>query len=90
MEVVIEREIMRQILPEMKSIRVYTIDPRYAGYAEKLVENPEVREDGSGVVQVLDALKTGDREDLFNTIEAKLKTYMTLWVSLPRVSSVSP
>ncbi len=65
-----------QVFPDLKSVRVYAIDPRKAGSAESLVENPEVREDGSGMVQVLDALKTGDREDLFNTIEAKLKTYI--------------
>ena len=60
----------------MKSVRVYTINSQLAGNPETLVQNPEVHEDGSGVVQVLDALKTGDREDLFNTIEAKLKTYV--------------
>ena len=67
---------MRYILQEMQSVKVYTIDPQKAGSSEKIIEKPEVREDGSGVVQVLDALKTGDREDLFDTIEAKLKTYI--------------
>ncbi len=76
-EVVIEHEHkVPQVLPELKSVRVYAIDPRNAGRSESLIKNPEVREDGSGVVQVLDALKTGDREDLFDTIEAKLKTYI--------------
>lgn len=66
----------REILPELMSVRVYAIDPRKAGSAEPVVGKPEVQEDGSGVVQVLDALKTGDREDLFDTIEAKLQTYV--------------
>ena len=73
---VIEYGTVKRTLPELKSIRVYTIDPRKAGGAENIVGNPEVREDGAGVVQVLDFLKTGDREDLFDTIETKLKTYV--------------
>ena len=75
-EGIIENGQMQVSIPEWTSVRVYTIDPRNAGHAESIVENPEVREDGSGVVQVLDALKTGDREDLFDTIEAKLTTYI--------------
>ena len=75
-KVVIENERLPKILPEMKSVRVYNINPLNAGSAESLVGSPEVRGDGSGVVQVLDALKTGDREDLFDIIEAKLKTYI--------------
>ena len=63
-------------IPELASVRVFSINPAHAGQAEKIVANPTVNEDGSGVVQVLDALKTGDREDLFNTIEAALKAYI--------------
>ncbi len=57
-------------------MRVYAIDPESAGKAEGIVKNPQVLEDGAGVVQVLDALKTGDREDLFNTIEARLQAFI--------------
>lgn len=38
--------------------------------------NPTVLETGQGVVQVLDALKTGDREDLFELIERRLQEYV--------------
>jgi predicted ATPase len=40
-------------------------------------------EDGSGVVQVLDSLKTGDREDLFLIIEKRLKEY------IPEIEKIS-
>ncbi len=60
----------------MKAVRIYAIDSQKAGNAENIVGNPEVHSNGSGVVQVLDALKTGDREDLFKTIETKLRTYV--------------
>jgi len=44
--------------------------------AEKPAASPVVHGDGSGTCQVLDALKTGDREDLFERIEAALKIYV--------------
>jgi predicted ATPase len=55
---------------------VYNLNSQYAGSAEEIRPNPEVFQNGSGTVQVLDSLKTGDREDLFHTIEAKLKEYI--------------
>ncbi len=62
--------------PEMKNVSVFSLNPINAGQSEELVNNPVVHEDGSGIVQVLDSLKTGDREDLFNTIESTLKQYI--------------
>lgn len=64
------------LLPELVDVRVFDIDPFQSGKDESLVSNPTVHENGAGVVQVLDALKTGDREDLFNTIEQKLGEYI--------------
>jgi predicted ATPase len=61
---------------ETKNVRVFSVFPAAAGRQEHLTPNPEVRSDGTGVVQVLDELKTGDREDLFNRIEAKLCEYV--------------
>lgn len=63
-------------LPELEDVSVFALNPTNAGNGEQLVRQPIVHEDGTGVVQVLDSLKTGDREDLFNTIEATLKQYI--------------
>jgi len=57
-------------------IKIYRINPESVGKAEILDANPSVASDGSGAVKVLDALKTGDREDLFNTIEETFKRYI--------------
>lgn len=55
---------------------IFSIDPANIGTSEQLIHNPSVRADGSGAVRVLDALKTGDREDLFNLIECLFKKYV--------------
>ena len=52
--------------------RIFSINPAQIGYPENLTSNPMVYQNGSGAVQVLDALKTGDREDLFDEIERVL------------------
>lgn len=46
------------------------------GNAELLEPNPSVDEHGNGAVRVLDSLKTGDREDLFDRIEHDFKRYI--------------
>lgn len=63
-------------LPELRHVSVFSLDPARAGACETLVEHPVVHEDGSGVVQVLDSLKTGEREDLFDKIEETLREYI--------------
>ena len=57
---------------ELQRVRLFSIDATAIGGSERLVRDPEVQANGGGAVQVLDALKTGDREDLFDAIEAKL------------------
>lgn len=57
-------------------IKVYRINPESIGKAEILEADPVVASDGSGAVKVLDALKTGDSEDLFATIEETFKRYI--------------
>jgi predicted ATPase len=52
------------------------LNPHSSGQEEALSVRPVVSEDGQGLVGVLDSLKTGDREDLFNLIEATLKSYI--------------
>ena len=63
-------------LPGLSNVRVFNLDPSSPGKEEALAEWPSIYSDGSGVVQVLDALKTGDREDLFILIEKKLGEYI--------------
>lgn len=63
-------------VPDLHKVRIFDLNPKLAGEEENLQPNPEVQSDGSGVVQVLDSLKTGDREDLFDTIEQKLGEYI--------------
>ena len=64
------------VLPELIDVRVFSIDPTLVGQPEGLTADPTVQENGAGVVQVLDALKTGDREDLFELIERNLSAYI--------------
>jgi predicted ATPase len=63
-------------LKDKNKVRIYRINPESIGKAEILSANPTVESDGSGAVKVLDTLKTGDREDLFATIEETLKRYI--------------
>ncbi|MEZ4679353.1 MAG: AAA family ATPase [Caldilineaceae bacterium] len=62
--------------PELKQTTIYRINPEKIGLEEILGPHPIVSSDGSGAVKVLDALKTGDREDLFITIEDTFKRYI--------------
>ncbi len=66
----------RGLKKELKNVKVFSLNPEHVGQPEQLVPNPTVRETGEGVVQVLDALKTGDREDLFELIERRLQEYV--------------
>ena len=63
-------------IQELYDMRVFALDPVWVGQGEELTPNPTVQENGRGVVQVLDALKTGDREDLFQIIEQHLQEYI--------------
>jgi predicted ATPase len=65
------------LISTLKNVSIFSLDPENAGRQEDLVPNPVVLEDGSGVVQVLDALKTGDREDLFDKIEYTLSQFIS-------------
>jgi len=67
---------IRKSFTELQNVSVYNINPANAGKKEPLIQGPIVQMDGSGVVQVLDSLKTGDREDLFDTIESKLSQFV--------------
>lgn len=64
------------MLPEMSDVRIFSLNPQNVGKEEILEVSPTVREDGTGTIQVLDSLKTGDREDLFEKIEQVFKDYI--------------
>ncbi len=63
-------------LPELEDVKIFSLKPQNAGVLEILEPLPTVQEDGTGVVKVLDSLKTGDREDLFNLIEKTFKQHI--------------
>ena len=56
--------------------------PEKISAAEPPEANPRVKGDGGGTCQVLDALKTGDREDLFDKVEEHLVRYVPETVKL--------
>jgi ABC-type branched-subunit amino acid transport system ATPase component len=63
-------------LAELEDVKIFSLEPHRAGLAESLIPQPTIKENGAGLVQVLDSLKTGDREDLFNHIESIFKSYI--------------
>ena len=63
-------------IEEISNVKVFSIHPSVVGVNESITPKPEVKEDGRGIVPVLDALKTGDREDLFEKIERDLGKYI--------------
>lgn len=69
-------DLPRPQLTELEDVKIFSLEPHRAGLSESLVPQPTIKEDGSGLVQVLDSLKTGDREDLFDRIERIFKSYI--------------
>jgi predicted ATPase len=61
---------------DVARVRIFSIDPLHVGGIEELEGRPEVQPDGQGVIRVLDSLKTGDREDLFDAIESQLHAFV--------------
>jgi predicted ATPase len=61
---------------ELANVSIFSIDPRYVGEAEGITPFPNVGPNGEGAIRVLDALKTGDREELFDTIERELREFV--------------
>ncbi len=57
-------------------LSIYNPSPDRIAAEEAPSSSPTVQGDGSGTAQVLDALKTGDREDLFDKIEDSFRTYV--------------
>lgn len=57
-------------------IPVFDIDPERVSGVEHAIPKPFVHSDGAGTAQVLDSLKNGDLEDLFDGIEENLRRYV--------------
>jgi predicted ATPase len=73
----LEEALAADIVPrELSDVKIFSFDPQSSGKEESLIGNPSISEDGEGIVRVLDSLKTGDREDLFEKIETTFKSYL--------------
>ena len=59
-----------------KGLAIFNIDPEKVAAVETTVPAATVKATGEGTAQVLDALKNGDREDLFEKIEENLRRYV--------------
>ncbi len=59
-----------------KGLAIFNIDPEKVSAVETTVPIAAVKPTGEGTAQVLDALKNGDREDLFERIEENLRRYV--------------
>lgn len=55
---------------------VFNIEPDNVSQVETTIPQAAVRSNGAGTAQVLDALKNGDREDLFVLIEQNFRKYV--------------
>lgn len=59
-----------------KSLPIFNLSANQIAKVELVESTPVIQNDGSGTVQVLDSLKNGDREDLFDKIEEAFKRYV--------------
>ncbi len=61
---------------KLKGLVLFNLNPDAVSRSEAVIPFPYVKADGSGTVQVLDSLKNGDREDLFDEIEESFRCYV--------------
>jgi predicted ATPase len=54
----------------------FNINANSVSLAERVVSKAEINSSGAGTAQVLESLKSGDREDLFDKIEESFKQYV--------------
>lgn len=59
-----------------ESLPLFNLSADAISRAEPLATRPTVRSNGSGTTQVLESLKNGNREDLFDSIEKHFKLYV--------------
>lgn len=66
-----------RLLPwQGRDLPIFNIDPEKVSAVETTVPAATVKANGEGTAQVLDALKNGDREDLFDKIEENFQRYV--------------
>jgi predicted ATPase len=66
-----------RLLPwQGEQLPIFNIDPDKVSAVEITVPNPVIKANGEGTTQVLDTLKNGDREDLFDQIELNFRRYV--------------
>ena len=67
----------KPVLPwQGKGLEVFNINPDKVSAAETTIPAPTIQANGGGTAQVLDTLKNGDREDLFDQIEENFRRYV--------------
>ncbi|HEY5892194.1 MAG TPA: AAA family ATPase [Chthoniobacterales bacterium] len=59
-----------------KRLPVFNIDPEKVSAVETTVPAATIKASGEGTTQVLDTLKNGDREDLFDKVEENFRRYV--------------
>ena len=69
--------LLKPFLPwQGKGLTIFNIDPEKVSAVETTIPTPTVKATGEGTAQVLDTLKNGDREDLFEKIEENFRRYV--------------
>ena len=67
----------KPLLPwQGKGLPIFNIGPEKVSAVETTVPSATVKPTGEGTAQVLDTLKNGDREDLFNKVEENFRRYV--------------
>lgn len=59
-----------------KGVAIFNINPEKVSAIETTVPAATVKASGEGTTQVLDSLKNGDREDLFDKVEENFRRYV--------------
>lgn len=59
-----------------RQLPLFNLSPDIISQPELVIPHPFVKASGAGTTQVLDLLKNGNREDLFDRIEANFKRYI--------------
>jgi predicted ATPase len=71
------------------SIELFRLDPEVIAVRETVVSDAYVQSNGVGTTQVLESLKNGDQEEVFNAAEKALKTYVPEIEKLSFISTIA-
>ncbi len=61
---------------QQQHLPLFNLNPAKIAAAEVVQSEPRVHDDGAGTAQVLDSLKNGDREDLFDRVQEAFVSYV--------------